>query len=279
MSYVDRTRMAPRAIVSASVGAALCVACSSGPGEAGIPQAWNNPLPPTETEPVAHPSDRLTAHLGITMPAMHLHAIYIGAEGADGAPNRDALLQWIITSDAYWSILAQYGVGYGVFEGSQRIASDAFFPSDVLSQGTITVGGLDTIIFKFLLPADAGAGDLAIGPDAYVFFLPNTVQITQGTSHSCANFGGYHWTIGRGSLAPPYAVIAACLDFPTDLPISHELAEMATDPTQQGWYSNVDILDNGGEVADLCNDPVTVPVDLWSPTRLWSNAEGACVPP
>jgi hypothetical protein len=53
---------------------------------------------------------------------------------------------------------------------------------------------------------------------------------------------------------------------------------MATDPTEAGWYSNADFDNAGGEIADICNAPVSVPINLLRPTRMWSNAAGSCVP-
>jgi hypothetical protein len=50
---------------------------------------------------------------------------------------------------------------------------------------------------------------------------------------------------------------------------------MATDPTEQGWYA-VDAASS--EIGDLCNVPVSAPFHFYNPSRLWSNADGACVP-
>jgi hypothetical protein len=54
---------------------------------------------------------------------------------------------------------------------------------------------------------------------------------------------------------------------------------MATDPFPgEGWYSDKDIDNSGGEIADLCNEVVPRGVDGWAVTQLWSNADGDCEP-
>lgn len=277
-----------RALGDAAVVAAMAAAlatphCEPGPGLAGIPAALeSNAEPPSDEEPAHSASGRLTPHEGIILPTMHVHAIYIGAEDVDGAPNEDAFIEWLLTSNGYWNLLAQYGVGYGVMEESRRVSTASFFPESARTTATITESALDALIFAFTFAlineGDAGVVDAPLGRDAYVFFMPTTIQIGQEGELSCATFGGYHWTLGRSAIAPPYAVIPTCVGLALEMPISHELAEMATDPSANGWYSDVDVQNAGGEVADLCNAPVIEPVDLWSPTQLWSNVNGGCQP-
>jgi hypothetical protein len=253
---------------------------AAGPGTAGIPAPEPSYIPSDTQAPGSSPFDRLEPHDDIVIPNIELRAVYVGTSGNDAAPNRDAFLSWVVTSPEYWGILAQYGVGYGTFHGSEEIATDAFFPEEVQSSGIVEENQLNEIIYAYLgspLPG-AGFGESTTGfaSLAYVFFFPSTVSIvSSGGQESCVTFGGYHWTRGPG---PPYAVIPSCLTDLPFVPISHELLEMATDPTEAGWYSNADFDNAGGEIADICNAPVSVPINLLRPTRMWSNAAGSCVP-
>ena len=203
---------------------------------------------------------------------MGLRALYIGAENGDGVPSRDDFLSWVLTSDDYWSVLSPYGVGAGVFLGSERMPTATFFSPDVVASGSITENALAASVYGYMTSDATDA-------DAYIFFMPTTVGITYldgGARESCSAFGGYHAHVSQRQGPPlPYAIIPPCPEFPADMPVSHELAEIATDPTFDGWYSD----QSGQEVGDICNFPVSQPIHLWSPTRLWSNADGACVPP
>jgi hypothetical protein len=250
------------------------VGCDAGEGAAGIAPPWPTPGPgaPSGDDLVKRVSNLLQPHRGVILPAMGLRAVYVGAENVDGVPSRDDFLSWILTGDDYWSVLGAYGVGAGAFLGSERVPTATFFSPEVLTSGSITETALAESIYSYLT-SDA---TYAV---AYIFFMPTTVGITYldgGARESCSAFGGYHAYIGlTQGPALPYAIIPPCPGFPADMPISHELAEMATDPTFDGWYSD----QSGEEVGDICNFPVSQPIHLWSPTRLWSNADSACVPP
>ncbi len=265
------------AIVATSTGGCT----PAGPGAAGIPAPGSSDIPSDTQSTGSSPFNRLEAHDHIVIPNIELRAVYIGTPGSDAAPNRDGFLSWLVTSPGYWGILAQYSVGYGVLAGSEEIATDAFFPEDVKSSGVVDDNQLNLLVYAYLGGPTPGPGfgetTTGFGSLAYVFFLPSTVSIvsTSGEPQSCVTFEAYHWTHGPG---PPYAVIPACV---SDLPfvaISHELLEMATDPTQGGWYSNADFDNGGGEISDICNAPVATPINLLRPTRMWSNAAGSCVP-
>ena len=129
--------------------------------------------------------------------------------------------------------------------------------------------------------SEAGVGP-TIGPaDGYVLLLPNGVNVALGTSAShtfqtCIDAGGYHGHDGF----EPYAVIPPCREGRSALAISHEIAEMVTEtmPTH-GWYSDDDVKNAGGEIADVCNQPVSQGIDGWFVTQLWSNSDGRCMPP
>jgi hypothetical protein len=231
------------------------------------------------------PWNRMTPHEGIVLPAAHLWAIYIGTTDVDF----DAYMQWLVTSTDYWgAILAQYGVGYGTFDGSTQIDSAAFFTPGTLTGNVIDSGVLQQRIHDVIhaVSADAGASDADLeagddggsttltippipGADGYVFFLPDNITVNLGAEGvTCVGIGGYHSYDGT----EPYAIIPDCGR--SRLVVSHEIAEMCTDPVPgAGWVSDMDAL---GEVGDLCN--FVVQVDGTQATGLWSNKDGDCEP-
>ena len=256
-------------------GTLAAAGCGPGRGPEGIARPW--PMPdvgsPSGDDPVPAPDQRVQRHQDLILPAMWLSAIYIGDEDVDGVANRDDFLSWVIASNGYWSRLSQYGVGFGTFVGSTRIPSDAFFTADELRAGFVSEDQLGKDIFNY-------ASNAPYAENAMIFFMPLSMGITGtagGAQASCSAFGGYHnyLTFSGGTASLPFAVIPPCANFPPDMPTSHELVEMATNPVFGGWYDPK----TGDEIGDLCNFPVEQPLNLWSPSRFWSNADGACVPP
>jgi hypothetical protein len=241
----------------------------------------------------------------------HVRAIYIGTAGIDASQSFDSFLTWLLGSTNYWSIVAQYGVGYGAFDGSTYIDASAFFVPGMIQGGLVDYSDLAERITSVLHPppsppevvdagandaaddageagadagvetADASAGDAGaslIPPipvaDAYIFFLPNGVNVFFGSEGStCVEAAGYHDFDG----AEPYAVIPPCAEGRSGMAISHEMAEMATDPIPgEGWFSDADLANAGGEIGDLCL--VQTNVSIYEVTQLWSNKDGDCEP-
>jgi len=238
------------------------------------------------------PDELMTPHQGVVLSAPHVRAIYIGTEGVDQSLSFDAYLGWELTSTVYWSILAQYNVGYGTFDGRTEIATDAFFLPGMVVGGVVDWMVLEDRVRAVIHAEGADAGDDDAGDDdagdagdagddasippippadAYVVFLPANVEVNLGDGVTCAVAGGYHSYDGK----EPYAIIPPCGDY--DIVVSHEMAEMATDPVPgAGWYSDVEQNNGGGEVGDLCNSLTSV--DGHYATRLWSNQDGDCEP-
>ena len=215
-------------------------------------------------EPEAAPKipwDRMTSHGGVVIASPKIRVLYVGA-----TKNSDALVSWMISSAPYWSLLAQYGVGAGEFLGSTVLDADTFYQQGDIQGGFIGAGTLGWRIEQAIaaLPADdAGVAN------AWVVFL-SAVNVDLGDGKTCQWALGYHWTNG----AQPYSVIPECGASGTT--ITHEIAEMVTDPTGAGWYSDADIQPAGGEIGDLCNFPISFEGKLV--TALWSNADGDCEP-
>ncbi len=253
-------------------GALAAAGCSAGPGVEGLARPW--PMPgvgsPSGDDPVPSPDARVQPHAGVILASMKLAAVYVGDEDIDGVGNRDDFVSWVISSNGYWTRLAQYGVGFGTFVGSTRVASSAFFTAAELATGAVTSDELGAAVVGYVanLPGDQ---------NAVIFFLPTSIGLGGSPQQNCTVFGGFHnyLTGVQGNPTLAFAIIPPCPNFPRDQPTSHELVEMATNPFSEGWYDP----QNGKEIGDLCNFPVSQPIDLWSPSRFWSNADGACVPP
>jgi hypothetical protein len=208
------------------------------------------------------PWNRMTSHGGVVVASPKIRALYVGAN-----KNEDALMSWMVSSQPYWSILAQYGVGPGEFLGSETVDEANFFQPDDIQGGFIDASTLGWRIHQAIValpPSDAGVAN------AWVVFLPGGINVDLGGGKTCTWALGYHWTNG----AEPYSVIPGCGNSGTT--ITHEIAEMVTDPSGAGWYSDADIQPAGGEIGDLCNFPISF--DSKIVTALWSNADGDCEP-
>jgi hypothetical protein len=305
-------RRTPLFVIAAAALPFMACGSPETPGattDAGGPPTYTLPRDagkPDVTEVDAKtPWARMQAHSHTVLASVRLQIVYLGAEGSGGgADSFDPFFDWLLTS-SYWSILKQYGVGPGVRIGSVRLAPADVIPAGAVKDGLITAEDLETAVFAALHPggdADAGtdaaddgsaeAGDAGAAPDAstpprlipvadaYVFFLPAGVNVNLGqrgahTFQTCVEAGGYHSYDG----AEPYAVLPPCTFGRSTLAVSHEVAEMATDPVPgNGWYSDKDADNAGGEVGDLCNQSAPHGADGWDVTQLWSNADGDCEP-
>lgn len=204
------------------------------------------------------------------LPNMKLGIIYIGDE-TEGAPSFDAYVTWLVSS-SWWGIMKQYGVNAGTVVGSVRVPkSSVFGPGDVDGKGVTYWAIVDERVGRLVHPSGGGAS-VVPGADSYLVFLPWGVNVDVG-GITCATVGGYHSVTNNGQI--PYSIMPPCPLGHSGTAISHELAEMATDPfPTSGWYDPSEGLE--GEIGDLCNAAAD-----WEGhvvTRLWSNEAGTCVP-
>ena len=221
--------------------------------------------------------DRLKAHDANVLASIKLVAIYVGDQSDAGTTLDSTFIPWLLTSN-YWKTMQQYGVGSGALVGRAYVARDAIAPS---GESVVAQTDLDKTIAALLHPAsDGGDADAAVAipkGDGYVVFLPDGLNVTftgpDGTPwQTCIEAGGYHAYDGY----EPYAVMPPCAVGRGTFALSHELAEMATDPSPgHGWFTDEEGA-SAGEIADICNASVTV--EGWSVTALWSNAAGDCEP-
>jgi hypothetical protein len=292
-------------------------ACGGGNGDARAPEdAGTTFALPRDAGAVAPRVDakapwaRMEPHQRQVLAAMRVAIVYIGDDGIDGAESFDAFIDWLLISD-YWALMKQYGVGSGTRVSSVRVPRSSILPFSAVSGGLITAEDLEAAVSAYI---HAGRGDAGVDAsgggadasaaldgsgeggsiedatpppdptvalaDAYIFFLPNGVNVSLGQRgahvfQTCIDAGGYHAFDG----AVPYAIIPPCALGRSALAVSHELAEMVTDPVPgKGWYSPADIESGGGEIGDLCNQTAPHGADGWGVTQLWSNADGDCEP-
>lgn len=277
-------------VFAASCGGSTQFDAGDGGAEGDIPVSHHDTgAPDALTEGLDARVDRMTPHDREILANMHLRVVYVGEEGVDGPPSVDDFMTWLVTS-SYWGIMQEYGVNAGTFDGAVRIPTSAVFLPGMVQNQLVDYDVLDARILEILHPSpvDAGSGDASTdggsvdaGPlippsKAYLFMLPDNINVNLGGGEqTCIQAGGYHSHDGK----EPYAIIPPCKFGRSAMAISHELAEMVTDPLPQyGWFSE-DVLDmkkGGGEIGDLCNVPIGV--EGWTVTQLWSNKNGACIP-
>lgn len=232
--------------------------------------------------PPADAGARLQPHDHLVVGNIQLGVVYVEDVDAGGAPPTDPILQWLVASP-YWSLLDEYDVYTGTLAGSVRVPTSVLLdPGDVDGvTGLVDVLLLDARIAR-MLHGDADAGTSAAvtlpGANAYLIYLPTGINVAIGhrgsyTYQTCIDADGYHAFDGQ----EPYVVLPPCDGGRTLYAASHELIELATDPTPyHGWASDIDIPINGGEVADLC--PEQVMQEGVIVTRMWSNAQVRCIP-
>ena len=229
--------------------------------------------------PVDARIDRLVPHDGVFLANMHFRAIYIGAPGVDQAPSADTFLSWLGPS-SYWGIMSQYGVLAASYDGPIQIATSDMFPAGMIQNGLVKFADFEARVHALVHDTD-GAAAVLPASQAYVFFLPDGVNIDSGDvggqeQITCVTSTAYHAYDGD----EPYAVLPPCDDGRSTTAISHELSEMASDPIlKEGWASDdPNDIKNGAEIADVCYRAVLHPADGYDVAELWSNADGDCLP-
>ncbi len=176
-------------------------------------------------------------------------------KGDDIAANLVAFDTWLPTSSLFTTMMAEWGVGAGLYGGAYSI--DAVAPAnmdDSAIQAVIT----DAI--------NQGKVPAANGSRIYMIYPPKgTVVTTFGTG--CTDFQAYHGSFqyaGEGGTAlAVYSVTPRCADTfgmtPTDFTTwgaSHEVMEASSDPDSQNptWVilNQTPSTPQPGENADLC---------------------------
>lgn len=205
-------------------------------------------------------------------------------------------LQTLATAPAFTNRLLEYGItpGATTYGGS-------LWCNHCVEDGT---AGLATGQVATQLDSDPDVPDPTTTPSAannvYVVFLPPTTFDKDDCTdlNECNNraqragpHGGYHsWTLNKEVL---YMVVEGAYELADagaspvwperTLHLSHEMAEVITDPYTDAWYDDK----NRAEICDLCNkvavnrtppnvhvSPEILGIPVW---QTWSNAACRCV--
>jgi hypothetical protein len=205
------------------------------------------------------PFHHMTDHGGTVMASLKLWTIAWPVDH-QLASDLDAFHAWMLASPYWANILGQYGVGAGQAMGAVIVDGDPparFDGTDLPEQvlGALFASGA-------LPPAD--------DQSAYLFVVPQATATPPGT-------GAYHDVLPN--LKVPYEVTTQDTFDQMTYGLSHETAELATDPRLDAYYSDRVWF---GEVGDLCND-LSRRVAGYEVSRLFSNHRAArgldpCVP-
>lgn len=252
------------------------MASTSAPGDGGA-DVYGLMRPDSSGMAPTDAGARFTRHDGPVLAAMKVSVIYVGDEGVDGAPSFDGFIDWAFAS-SYWKTLGEYGVGPGARVASVRVARSVLLPDgSVNAQGLIEQAAVAERLTALLYPTSGPSPVPAA--DGYVLFLPDGVNVILGQHGSyiwktCWDADAFHST----AAGVRYVLVPPCAAGRRTVALSHELAEMATDPdVYRGWYSEDDRYPSGGEVADLCED-TNGSVGGYEVARLWSESAQRCVP-
>jgi hypothetical protein len=197
-------------------------------------------------------------------PLANVHFVTVSFSDTPADGDIQTFGDWLVTSDWWATVGADYGVGAGTHE--HVVLPDAT-PASVIDAE-----------FAAYVDARIAGGALPKAPQSvYAFFLSGATTVTD-----VVGAGGWHNLSPGGN---DYAVILpGCAADPTDIfesytfVAAHELIESATDPAPLGGY---DFGFGEGEVADLCNDPIED--NGYVLPTIWSNTAAAkggdpCVP-
>jgi hypothetical protein len=220
----------------------------------------------------------LTYRNGPLLTAVQVFTVFWGSSWRQ-ATNSDLLTQinqffdYVLTSQLMNQLGEYSAPGQTIGHGS-RIGTTVLTSPD-------PVGSVQDRAIQQLLQQEIDAGTLppTNANTLYFVFLPDGVQVVQGTTASCQSFCGYHDSFGKGIYyaVMPYPGCSGCtgglavFDALTST-TSHELCESITDPIPgKGWYD-----DNNGEIGDICSWK-TRTLGKYTIQLEWSNQAGSCI--
>lgn len=184
-------------------------------------------------------------------------------------------MQDLVNATPWMNILTQYGVsGYGAHGQASYLE---FVPT------TLTVSSYEAIfqscINAGLLPEPANVNNNAIVPVTMVF-LDSSVGINGGGRQlnvPGAPDAGYHDSFTTAAGNPFIYAFSEFTDLQSITTImSHEFAEMITDPLYNAWTPD----HAGHEIGDYCawqETTISVSGRTWTVQEIWSDEANACV--
>ena len=228
------------------------------------------------------PAANVSSHGGAIATGTPVHLLFWGQDWQTRLdPSRGGLLANSFTA-AVKSILAgpwmsglrQYGVKRSPFGSSTTVPTDPpFLPH------TFDNGDVENLIQSRIDGGQFPEPDEPGGRNLYIVFMPPN---TKHPDIDGVVVAGAHSSFSTGSVTDVdrawYAFVCTNPFDETIRAFSHELAEMCTDPENDGW--KVDGGKTGcDEVGDLCNSRVGPVSGVNNVEAYWSNHEGLCIIP
>jgi hypothetical protein len=182
--------------------------------------------------------------------------------------------------------LSQYGVHtLGAFEGEP----------DTLAPGTdptgLTGAQIEHELIRFITWSQVGVPLPNEAERCFLMVLPPTAALTDAPG-ACGYHLSTYYAKASGENNLFYAVIATTGvspalsgdDFINNISycISHELAEMFTNPDGQGWFADAEPAtgEQSCEIGDICETKGTVQtLGKWTVEKYWSQADDTCFDP
>jgi hypothetical protein len=229
--------------------------------------------------PAPHqPYPLVTDHGGPVVKNIELVSVYF--EDDPLRNDLEGFNTWIVASD-YWS---QVGAEYGVQAGTHKSAVPFAKPASPISD--VQIGSwIDARVADGSLPKPSAN-------TVFALYYQAETRITAGASSSCTGFAGIHEvasianSVFTGTV--PFIIVPRCSFEPGDeLMIatnaaSHELFEAATDPfplTNPAWLMDNGVgpleawqMLTGSETADLCENQFYDVIDGFTVQDMWSNS-------
>jgi hypothetical protein len=222
----------------------------------------------------------VTAHGGPVLEKVEIVPVYFGDDPL--RPELEAFNSWIVTSD-YWKTI---GADYGVLPGKHLPAVD-FSGAPASPISTVQIGSwLDAQIANGSLPKPTAQ-------TLFALFYPAVTAITHDGYGSCSVFAGLHLSTSIANAVftgkVSFVVIPRCsFEAGDELMIatnvaSHEYFEAATSPfasSDPAWFldgKEGQALEawqmlNGLHVADLCENQSYDEIEGFTVQDIWSNS-------
>jgi hypothetical protein len=179
-----------------------------------------------------------------------------------------------ILAGPWMSGLRQYGIKHCPFGSSSVVPTDPpFLPH------TFDNGDVENLIQSRIDAGQFPEPDEPGGRNLYIVFMPPN---TKHPDVDGLTIAGEHSSFKTGSVIDAdrawYAFVCNNPFDETIRAFTHELAEMCSDPEDDGW--KVDGGPTGcDEIGDLCNSRVGPVSGVNNVEAYWSNHEGACIIP
>lgn len=210
----------------------------------------------------------------------------------------EQLVQDLITGP-FMNGLAQYGVARGTLLNTVTLDTQTYPAPSAWDSSQIGTADFNQLKAWF---ADTHNSKLTAPPEnenqlLYLIILPNTTQLTNGTSNGITDtsVGGWHYfgktNAGSSDNDTYWAVVKTIgsslsagkeKEFVNGFSrlVGHELIEAFTDRDADGYFSQVQVSPTqsvGCEIGDICEAQPDLIYRGWNVEPYWSNWDSACI--